>query len=156
MLVRLSGNLTTTWLDPKYLRPFLRANLQDVLYLIIRLRGLEMVKWNNCRQKFANGVFRARKDGWKKRLLIDAWNAIMVFENSRRDDLPISGRKGDLLRESMHPLHVAKSDVDNYYGGLLMPEWRSTYIALLSIKINLGACGQENIHSRWYDITQYI
>lgn len=103
----------------------------EYLKLILRMRDAGMVKFGR-NPKVVNGVFVVPK-GDKLRLIIDARKANALFVEPETVDLPTPDVLAKLVANPDVPLWIAKTDVDNFYHRLALPEWLQEYFALPAV-----------------------
>ena len=116
-------------------RPFRRVKSSKYRELISRLCENGMVRLQHSKPKVINGIFGVPK-GDEQRLIIDAQNANRRF---RKPDDPALPNPGDLASLTLGPndsLYFTKSDLDNFYHRLLLPEWMREYFGLPPIVID--------------------
>lgn len=121
------------WIADIVQRPYMGVSQAEYHKLIWRLVDIGMVELRNTKPQVINGIFVVPKDDNLQRLIIDARNANKVFHPPPDPKLPNPGILADLQLPLGEKLFVAKSDLDNYYHRLRLPDWAVQYFGLPSI-----------------------
>jgi hypothetical protein len=112
-------------------RPRRFCSQQEWIKLVRRLAAVSMVTFTT-KPKVVNGVFGVPKDQGSIRFIVDARaaNEAMV------DPPPVCLPTPDLFAklQASGPFVVAKSDLDNFYHRLRLPEWLQPYFAMPSVR----------------------
>ena len=114
-------------------RPFLGASREVYSELVSRLEANGLVLLQETPPKVINGVFAVPKPGVKQRLIIDARPANAYLNEPPKTVLPNPGKLGELYAIGTGDIYVCKSDMDNYYYRLALPEWLTQYFGLPKI-----------------------
>jgi hypothetical protein len=126
-------------------RPTLRATQEEYVLLIRRMHKLKMVTFTKSPQ-VVNGVFGVAKDVDQIRLIIDARPANMVFVEPDPVQLPSPSVVSQLQVPSGRMFYTGKSDLDNYYHRLKLPEWMQPYFALPPVRCSdVGLPGGDDL-----------
>ena len=105
--------------------------------LIEKLRSNGIVGLRRERPKVINGIFGVPKQD-KQRLIIDARNANAHFVTPANPDLPNPGMFTGMIAERGTKLFFTKSDMDNFYHRLRLPDWLTDYFGLPSVTTSEG------------------
>jgi hypothetical protein len=114
-------------------RPILQASQEEYVALIRRMMTLGMVSFTHS-PEVVNGVFGVVKDVDKIRLIIDARPANKVFVDPDPVELPSPSVVAQLSVPVDATLYTGKSDLDNFYHRLRLPDWMQPYFALPPVR----------------------
>jgi len=117
----------------KMSRAKVQASRSEYVALIKRMMALGMLSFTATPQ-CVNGVFGVAKDEDKIRLIIDARPANSLFVEPDHVDLPSPDLIAQICVPTDNNLYVGKSDLDNFYHRLRLPEWMQPYFALPAVK----------------------
>lgn len=120
----------------RFHQPFIGASGACYQKLIERLSENKMVRLSRFKPKVVNGIFGVSKLEGSQRLIIDARNANQVFVEPPEVELPNPGMLAELHLDEGGRLFIAKSDLDNFYHRLKLPDWMTTYFGLPSIWVD--------------------
>ena len=111
-------------------KPFMGVASGKYKDLIKKLVLNGLVALQDRPPKIVNGVFAVPKDTSKHRLIIDARPANSLLVDPPETKLPNPGQLAELSFQDKGPLFVCKSDMDNCYHRLRMPEFLHQYFGL--------------------------
>jgi len=106
---------------------------EDWTRLVVRMKQLNMLTFT-VNPVVVNGVFVVPKDISSDRLIINAKPLNSLCVRPPRVDLPTPDVIAKLRKSLDSPLFVGKSDRDNFYHRLVIPEWLRPYLALAPVK----------------------
>lgn len=127
--------------------PPLRMDVDSAEYikLLRRMIPLGMLAFTT-QPKVVNGVFATAKPDGQQRLIINARRGNRVFIDPPSVSLPTPDVTARLCVPSGSKLYMAKSDLDNFYHRLLIPEWMWPYFALPAVSsAALGLPGADHM-----------
>jgi hypothetical protein len=102
---------------------------QEYIKLIRRMIPLEMLAFTT-QPKVVNGIFATAKPDGMQRLIFNGTRGNRVFIDSPPVSLPTPDITARLFVPPGSRLFTAKTDIDNFYHRLVMPEWMWPYFAL--------------------------
>lgn len=102
---------------------------KDYIDIIRKMNDLQMVTFT-ASPVSVNGMFGTPKTDGKLRLVIDARPSNAIWVDSPKVELPAPDLLSKLEVPEGETLFVCKSDLDNYYHRLRLPEWMHPYFAL--------------------------
>ena len=107
----------------------------DYRALILKLEDAGLVTLIKPRPRVLNGVLAVPKsERDQQRLIIDARNANSFFAATPVIELPNPGHLARLYLPAGSKLFIAKSDMDNQYHRMRVPEWLRTYLGLPGVQ----------------------
>lgn len=104
---------------------------EDYILLIKRLYALDMVSFT-VRPKVVGGCFGSPKSDGSIRFLFDGRRTNAIWVPSPDVELPSPDLLAKLEAPPGEKIFVCKSDLDNFYHRLRLPEWMRPYFALPS------------------------
>ena len=111
-------------------KPFLGIEEEKYGKLIRKLFDKNLVGLQDEKPTVVDGVFAVPKEEGKQRLIIDARAANAVLREPPKVFLPNPGHLANRYLGFKGDLHFWKSDTDNFYHRLAMPEWLHQYFCL--------------------------
>ncbi|CAN8063815.1 unnamed protein product [Agarophyton chilense] len=133
--IRVAYESRDSQVKPKWEREALRkpfCGVEGGAYkrLIEKLEGVGIISLQREQAKVTNGVFAVpKKEKGSQRLIIDARNANNAFFAAPDTQLPNPADLARLYLPSGTKLYVGKTDMDNQYHKMKMPEWSRTIFA---------------------------
>lgn len=112
--------------------------------LVTRLNKAGMVTFSSA-PRVVNGLFVVKKDGDKQRLIIDARFANKYFRKPATVSLPTPHHLSRILMANDSPLFVAKSDLQDYYHNLALPDWLHPFFALPPVRACVAGLGSNGL-----------
>jgi hypothetical protein len=116
---------------------------EDYILLIKRLYALDMVSFT-VRPKVVGGCFGSPKSDGSIRFLFDGRRTNAIWVPSPDVELPSPDLLAKLEAPPGEKIFVCKSDLDNFYHRLRLPEWMRPYFALPPVRAgDLGLPGYD-------------
>jgi len=125
--------LKTDQMEIRDKKPFKGVKQGRYEELIETLEKNGLVELRERRPKVINGIFGVAKQE-KQRLIIDARNANSYFVEPEDPGLPNPSHLSSLVVEGAGPVYLAKTDMDNFYHRLRLPNWLTEYFGLPSVQ----------------------
>lgn len=114
--------------------PRVSGSRAEYIRLLQRMQSVGMIDFTR-NPKAVNGLFAVVKDADADRLIIDAQPANRLFVDPPHVSLPNPSHLVQLQVEHGKKLHLAKSDLSNFYHQLRLPKQWQPYFALPSLTL---------------------
>lgn len=118
---------------PKLPRPFVGASPPEYLKLMRRLFSLGMVTFMP-QVEVVNGLFAVPKDVNSQRLILDCRPTNALFQDVLPTVLPTPADLSNLLLPAGVPVYGSKTDLDNFYHRIIIPDWMVPYFGLPKVR----------------------
>ncbi|KAI0560192.1 hypothetical protein FGB62_122g058 [Gracilaria domingensis] len=117
-------------------KPFRGVRQSDYAALVMKLEKAGLVTLRKKKPKIINGVFAVPKsEKGVQRLIIDARNANKAFRTPPEIEIPNPGHLARLHLPAGKRLCVGKSDMDDQYHRMKLPDWMNKYFGLPPIAL---------------------
>ena len=113
-------------------RPHVFGSHAEYVRLVLRLLAIGMVTLTTA-PLCINGLFATPKDANEDRLILDGVFANALFAKPDKARLPDPSVLARIVVPAGSRLHVAKSDLSNYYHHLALPAWLRPYFCLVGV-----------------------
>ena len=118
-------------------KPSINGSKKEYISLIHRLVNNEMINFSlPSKIKVVNGLFTVTKDSTSTRMIVDARYANAHFIDPPSVHLPTPSSFISLSLPHGSTLYKCKTDLENFYHHIRLPDWLSEYFALPSILIS--------------------